>query len=69
MVSSDPESIPRNKEFFFSKNRLNVAISRAQVSSIILFNPDLLKGNPTNVETMKLMNNFFKLTNYKKVEA
>ncbi len=30
MTSSDPENLPRHKEFFFSRNRLNVAISRAQ---------------------------------------
>lgn len=69
MASSDSNAIPRNKEFFFSKNRLNVAISRAQASSIILFNPKLLEGAATNVETMKLMNNFFKLTKYKIMEA
>ena len=28
-----------------------------------------LNYDQTNVETIKLMNNFFKLTNYKKVEA
>ena len=42
MTSSDSDSLPRNKEWFFSRNRLNVAISRAQVASIILFNPKLL---------------------------
>ena len=25
MTSSDPENLPRHKEFFFSRNRLNVA--------------------------------------------
>ena len=31
MTSSDNETLPRNKEFFFSRNRLNVAISRARL--------------------------------------
>ena len=35
MTSSDPENLPRHKEFFFSRNRLNVAISRAQCVAII----------------------------------
>ena len=30
MVTSTGEDIPRNMEFLYSKNRLNVAISRAQ---------------------------------------
>ena len=37
MTSSSVEDLPRNKAFFFNRNRLNVAISRAQCSSIILF--------------------------------
>ena len=60
MTSSDNDSLPRNKEFFFSRNRLNVAISRAQVVSIILFNPKLLDSSPNNLDHIKLMNNFFK---------
>ena len=65
MTSSDNDSLPRNKEFFFSRNRLNVAISRAQVVSIILFNPNLLDSSPKNLEQIKLMNNFFKFLNFK----
>ena len=65
MTSSDADSLPRNKEFFFSRNRLNVALSRAQVASIILFNPNLLNTSPKNIEQIKLMNNFFKILNYK----
>ncbi len=65
MTSSDSETLPRNKEFFFDKNRLNVAISRAQVASIILFNPKLLEFSPKNINQIKLMNNFFKLLDYK----
>ncbi len=65
MTSSDNDSLPRNKEFFFSRNRLNVAISRAQVASIILFNPQLLDSSPKNLDHIKLMNNFFKFINLK----
>ena len=65
MTSSDSDSLPRNKEFFFNRNRLNVAISRAQVASIILFNPKLLDSSPKNLDHIKLMNNFFKFLNYK----
>ena len=65
MTSSDSDSLPRNKEFFFSRNRLNVGISRAQVASIILFNPLLLDSSPKNLDHIKLMNNFFKFLNFK----
>ncbi len=66
MTSSDSDSLPRNKEFFFSRNRLNVAISRAQVASIILFNPRLLDSSPRNLDQIKLMNNFFKFYDFKR---
>ena len=65
MTSSDSETLPRNKEFFFDRNRLNVAISRAQVTSIILLNPKLLDFSPKNIYQIKLMNNFIKLLDYK----
>ena len=61
MTSSDAENLPRHKEFFFSRNRLNVAISRAQNIAIILFNPNLLLASANTINQMKLMNNFCKL--------
>ena len=57
--------LKQNLSHFFDKNRLNVAISRAQVASIILFNPKLLEFSPKNINQIKLMNNFFKLLDYK----
>ena len=65
MTSSDTENLPRNKAFFFNRNRLNVAISRAQCASIILFNPKLLDTAPADVNEIKLLNNFYKLLSYK----
>jgi uncharacterized protein len=65
MATSDADSIPRNKEFLFDRNRLNVAISRAQCASIILFNPVLLDLYPTTYEQIKLLNNFYKILEYK----
>ena len=65
MTSSDSDSLPRNKEFFFSRNRLNVAISRAENVAIIIFNEKLLLASANSIEEMKLMNNFCKLLNFK----
>ena len=64
MTSSDPENLPRHKEFFFSRNRLNVAISRAQCVAVILFNPNLLLTNCQKINEMRLVNNFCKLLKY-----
>ena len=64
MTSSSVEDLPRNKKFFFNRNRLNVAISRAQCSSIILINPRLLGSAPTDYEEFKLINNFQKLMKF-----
>ena len=65
MTSSDLESLPRNKSFFFNKNRLNVSVSRAQCLSIIIFNQKLLEIPPLTHEEFKLINNFQKLLKYK----
>ena len=69
MTTSDVESLPRHKDFFFSRNRLNVAISRAECVAIIIFNENLLLASASSINEMKLMNSFCKLlefkTNYK----
>ena len=64
MTSSSVDDLPRNKKFFFNRNRLNVAISRAQCSSVILLNPKLLDSVPNDYEEFKLMNYFQKLMKY-----
>ncbi len=64
MTSSSVDDLPRNKKFFFNRNRLNVAISRAQCSSVILLNPKLLESAPNDYEEFKLMNYFQKLMKY-----
>ena len=61
MATSDVECLPRHKDFFFSRNRLNVAISRAECVAIIIFNENLLLASASSIEEMKLMNNFCKL--------
>ena len=65
MTSSDPENLPRHKEFFFSRNRLNVAISRAQCVAVIIFNPKLLLADCQKINELRLINNFCKLLDYK----
>jgi uncharacterized protein len=43
MTTSHPEDIPRNFEFLYSHNRLNVALSRARTAAIMVCSPELLK--------------------------
>ena len=65
MTSSDSENLPRAKGFFFNRNRLNVAISRAQLISVIIFNPNLLETPTRTIEEIYLLENFFKLMKFK----
>ncbi|MBF0185776.1 MAG: TM0106 family RecB-like putative nuclease [Magnetococcales bacterium] len=56
MVTSSAEDLPRNIEFLYSKNRLNVAISRARTLAIIVANPNLLEIPCQTVDQMRLVN-------------
>lgn len=56
MVTSSSEELPRNIEFLYSQNRLNVAISRARCLAIMVANPRLLEIQCQNVEQMTLVN-------------
>ena len=62
MVTSSAEDLPRNIEFLYSKNRLNVAISRAQCLSVVVVNPNLMEVPCKTVQQMKLVNTFCWLT-------
>ena len=64
MVTSTGEDIPRNMEFLYSKNRLNVAISRAQCLSVVVLNSKLLEASCKTTEQMNLMNTFCYLKEY-----
>jgi uncharacterized protein len=56
MAASSGEYIPRGIEFLFSRNRLNVAISRARCLSVVLASPRLLGVTVRSVEQMRLAN-------------
>lgn len=56
MVTSGADDLPRDIEFLFSKNRLNVAISRARTLAIIIANPRLLEIPCNTIEQVKLVN-------------
>ena len=56
MTTSSGDYLPRRIEFLYSKNRLNVAISRARTLAILVVNPQLLSINCNTIEQMELVN-------------
>ncbi len=56
LASSSGEEVPRNLEFLLSRNRLNVAISRAQCLAYLVCSPRLLEVNCRTIEQMRLAN-------------
>jgi predicted RecB family nuclease len=56
MATSSGAELPRNLEFLFSRNRLNVAISRARCVAAVVASPRLLEINCTTIEQMRLVN-------------
>jgi len=56
LATSSPEDLPRHVDFFYSKNRLNVAISRARTLGIVLMNPRLLQLDANSVEHLRMVN-------------
>jgi superfamily I DNA and/or RNA helicase len=56
MATSSVEDLPRNLEFLFSLNRLNVAVSRARGLSILVCSPELLRARCHTPEQMRLVN-------------
>ncbi len=55
MATSSAEFMPRNADFLFSKNRLNVAISRARCLAYLICTDDLLDTRARDVEQMTLI--------------
>lgn len=56
MTTSSEQDLPRNIEFLYSKNRLNVAISRAKCLAIVIANPALMSIKCQTPEQMALVN-------------
>jgi uncharacterized protein len=56
MATSSGADIPRNVDFLFSRNRLNVAVSRARALAVLVASPALLTIKCSTVEQMRLVN-------------
>jgi superfamily I DNA and/or RNA helicase len=56
MATSSGDDVSRGMSFLFSRNRLNVAISRAQALAVVVCSPKLLAARCSTVEDMRLVN-------------
>jgi uncharacterized protein len=56
MTTSNIDQIPRGMEFLLSRNRLNVAVSRAQALTIVIASPELLGVRCRSVKQLRLAN-------------
>ena len=55
MTTSSGEDMPRGPEFLFSRNRLNVAVSRARCLALLVCTEDLLNSRASTIEEMRLI--------------
>lgn len=67
MCASDANDSPRGLDFLFDRNRINVAISRAQALAVVVGNPALARANASNVGQQTLVNTFCCLLEYAKL--
>jgi uncharacterized protein len=64
MATSSGEDVPRSLAFLFSRNRLNVAVSRAQCLAVLVCSPRLLEARCRSIEEMELVNALCRLVEY-----
>nr|WP_221308520.1 TM0106 family RecB-like putative nuclease [Nocardiopsis mwathae] len=58
MTVSSAVEVPRGLDFVLSRNRLNVALSRAQVLAALVYSPDLLTAAPRSVNELRVLAGF-----------
>jgi uncharacterized protein len=56
MTTSAPELAPRGMDFLYSRNRLNVATSRARCVAVVVASSALLRVRARTPEQMRLAN-------------
>lgn len=61
MATSSGEDMPRNMRFLFSRNRLNVALSRARCLAVVVASPRLLEVDCNSIDDMRLVNGLCRL--------
>ena len=62
LTTSSPELAPRGMDFLYSRNRLNVATSRARGVAVVVASPDLLRVRARTSDQMRLANALCRFT-------
>ena len=57
MATSSGDQMPRDASFLFSRNRLNVAISRARCLAYLVGTPELVNVKAGSLSSMRLLAN------------
>lgn len=63
MTSSSAVDLPRGLDFLLSRNRLNVALSRAQALAVLICSPRLVEADIRTVDQMRLVSGMIGLMN------
>ncbi len=69
MTTSSPELAPRGIDFLYSRNRLNVATSRARCVAVVVAAPDLLRVRARTPAQMRLANAFCRFAELARPDA
>jgi predicted RecB family nuclease len=64
MTTSSAEDMPRGPEFLFSRNRLNVAVSRARCLAYLVCTEDLLNSRAVDIDDMRLISTLSAFVEY-----
>lgn len=63
MTTSNAAEASRGTAFVLDRNRLNVALSRAQLLAAVVYSPDLAATTPRSVDELRLLASFTQLIN------
>ena len=64
MTTSSAQDMPRGPEFLFSRNRLNVAVSRARCLAYLVCTEDLLNSRAQDIDDMRLISTLSAFVEY-----
>ena len=64
MTTSSADDMPRGPEFLFSRNRLNVAVSRARCLAYLVCTEALLNSRAADIEDMRLISTLSAFVEY-----
>src|ERR1039458_3728191 len=64
MTTSSGDDMPRGPEFLFSRNRLNVAVSRARCLAYLVCTEKLLNSRARSIEEMRLIGTLSSFVEY-----